>query len=147
MFVIWEHLYADVVQPHNHLLCKDSWLCCMECWCTSKESPEMTRAQSCFLLKAFSSRWASPLFDTCSRAKQYYCLMYCIMKTAKYKNKQTKKAYCFKNMNILASGDQMGAFCYACSCFEFVPCQHPDLKRKKKMSLRTKLFKNWLLLS
>lgn len=38
---------------------------------TSKESPEMTRAQSCFLLKAFSSRWASPLFETCLRATQY----------------------------------------------------------------------------
>lgn len=32
---------------------------------TARESPEMTRAQSCFLLKALSSRWASPLFETC----------------------------------------------------------------------------------
>lgn len=31
---------------------------------TSRESPDMTSAQSCFLLKAFSSRWASPLLDT-----------------------------------------------------------------------------------
>lgn len=28
----------------------------------------MTRAQSCFLLKAFSSRWASPLVETCMKA-------------------------------------------------------------------------------
>lgn len=42
-------------------------LCCS----TSKESPEMTRAQSCFLLKALSSRWASPLFETCLRAIKY----------------------------------------------------------------------------
>lgn len=27
---------------------------------TSSESPDITRAQSCFLLKALSSRWASP---------------------------------------------------------------------------------------
>lgn len=31
---------------------------------TSRESPEMTRAQSCFLRKAFSSRWASPRLVT-----------------------------------------------------------------------------------
>lgn len=31
---------------------------------TSSESPEMTSAQSCFLLNAFSSRWASPRLAT-----------------------------------------------------------------------------------
>lgn len=58
----------------GHML---SILCCARkcvwvlCCSTSKESPEMTRAQSCFLLKALSSRWASPLFETCLRAIKY----------------------------------------------------------------------------
>lgn len=34
---------------------------------TSSESPDITRAQSCFLLKALSSRWASPRVVTCGR--------------------------------------------------------------------------------
>lgn len=42
-----------------------------------------------------------------------------------------KNAYWFKNMDVLVSGDQMGAFCYACSCLQFVPCQHPDLSDEK----------------
>lgn len=60
----------------HQVLCSDLF-CSVLLWCsdlfcsTSKESPEMTRAQSCFLLKALSSRWASPLLETCSRATQY----------------------------------------------------------------------------
>lgn len=34
-------------------------------WLTSSESPDITSAQSCFLLKALSSRWASPRVVTC----------------------------------------------------------------------------------
>lgn len=34
---------------------------------TSRESPDMTSAQSCFLRKAFSSRWASPRLVTCTK--------------------------------------------------------------------------------
>ena len=34
---------------------------------TSRESPEMTSAQSCFLRKAFSSRWASPRLVTSTK--------------------------------------------------------------------------------
>lgn len=50
-------------------------------------------------------------------------------------------------MNVLVSGDQMGAFRYACSCLEFVPCQHPDLKRKKQNVIKNITDKNRLLLS
>lgn len=37
---------------------------------TSRESPDMTKAQSCFLRKAFSSRWASPRLATCREGPQ-----------------------------------------------------------------------------
>lgn len=40
---------------------------------TSSESPDITRAQSCFLLKALSSRWASPrvvTYDMCNHVRK-----------------------------------------------------------------------------
>ena len=37
---------------------------------TSRESPEMTSAQSCFLRKAFSSRWASPRLVTSTKGEK-----------------------------------------------------------------------------
>lgn len=43
---------------------------------TSRESPDMTSAQSCFLRKAFSSKWASPRLATCRKGRghpEYSC--------------------------------------------------------------------------
>ncbi len=39
---------------------------------TSSESPDITSAQSCFLLKALSSRWASPRVVTCNNGNHIY---------------------------------------------------------------------------
>lgn len=43
---------------------------------TSSESPDITSAQSCFLLKALSSRWASPRVVTYGKGNHIYKRMH-----------------------------------------------------------------------
>ena len=49
-------------------------------------------------------------------------------------------AYRFEDVDVLVSGDQVGAFGDACSRLELVPRQHPDLSRNKHESGLKMLF-------
>lgn len=46
-----------------------------------------------------------------------------------------KTVYRSEDMNVLVSGDQMGALGDARSCLKLVSCQHPDLSRGKRSKL------------
>lgn len=54
------------------------------------------------------------------------------MITSKHREREyVKTAYRSEDVDVLVSGDQMGAFGDACSRLKLVPRQHPDLSRKQ----------------
>lgn len=51
---------------------------------------------------------------------------------------RVKAAYRSEDVDVLVSGDQMGAFSDACSRLKLVARQHPDLSRKQVEDVRLK---------